>query len=166
MVVTGVAPAAEKKAVERNGGVEIRVLLDVPYANGDAAEAKRHKLDVYLPVNRKEFPVVLFLHGTGFQKGSRKELAAVGSLLARQGIGVVAASYRLHPQAKHPAQIQDVAKAFAWVKKNIADHGGKADRLFVAGYSSALTSSPCWGPTRAISRRRGWLSTRSRASSA
>jgi acetyl esterase/lipase len=136
LVLPAFSFTAEKKLVEKKAPAEIRVVLDVSYANGDPAEAERQKLDVYLPANRKDFPVVLFLHGTGFQKGGRKDLAAVGSLLARHGIGVVAASYRLHPQAKHPAQIQDAAKAFAWVKKNIADHGGKADRVFVAGFSS------------------------------
>lgn len=36
----------------------------------------------------------------------------------------------------HPAHIQDVAAAFAWVKRNIRQHGGDSDRVIVIGHSA------------------------------
>jgi acetyl esterase/lipase len=51
-------------------------------------------------------------------------------------------SYRLSPAVTHPAHVEDVARAFAWTHANIAKHGGRADRIFVAGHSAGghLTS--------------------------
>ena len=45
-------------------------------------------------------------------------------------------SYRLMPQNPHPAQIDDVAAAFAWVVRNIAQDGGDPSRIYLSGHSS------------------------------
>ena len=37
---------------------------------------------------------------------------------------------------KHPDHIQDVAKAFAWVKENAANTAASKDKLFVSGHSA------------------------------
>ena len=60
----------------------------------------------------------------------------VGEMFARNGIGAAIISYRLSPKVLHPGHIQDTAKAFAWVKKNIGKYGGKADQVFVSGHSA------------------------------
>lgn len=53
-----------------------------------------------------------------------------------QGIAVVAVNYRLSPQAKNPAYIEDAAQAVAWVFKHIAEYGGDPERIFVSGHSA------------------------------
>ena len=40
------------------------------------------------------------------------------------------------PKNPHPAQIEDTAAAFAWVYKNIAQYGGDANRVYIAGHSA------------------------------
>jgi len=60
----------------------------------------------------------------------------LGDRLARAGIGVVIPSYRLMPQNPHPAQIEDVAAAFAWVVRNISQHGGDVTRIYLSGHSA------------------------------
>jgi acetyl esterase/lipase len=57
-------------------------------------------------------------------------------VLANHGVAVASISYRLYPQVKHPGQVQDVAKAFAWVKSHIADHCGDPSRVHVCGHSA------------------------------
>jgi acetyl esterase/lipase len=57
-------------------------------------------------------------------------------MLARHGIGAVMINYRLSPQVKHPEHIKDVARAFAWTHKHIAEYGGRPDRLLVSGHSA------------------------------
>jgi len=37
---------------------------------------------------------------------------------------------------KHPEHVKDVARAFAWVHKHIAEYGGDPNRLFVGGHSA------------------------------
>src|SRR5262249_50373860 len=45
-------------------------------------------------------------------------------------------SHRLAPKDKFPAQAEDVAAAFAWVKKNIEARGGDPKRIILMGHSS------------------------------
>lgn len=136
LAVAAPAPASadEKKApVALAGAAGVEVVRDLAYA-GTADE--RQKLDLYLPKDTKDYPLVVFLHGGGFSKGDRKDAAQFGETLAKKGIGVAAVGYRLFPEAKHPQQIQDAAKAFAWLKSNAEKRGWRADAVFVAGHSA------------------------------
>jgi acetyl esterase/lipase len=103
---------------------------------GNPADADKHKLDLYLPRDKKNFPVLVFLHGGSWRAGDRSQYMALGDRLARAGIGVAIPSYRLMPQNPHPAQIEDVAAAFAWVTQNISQRGGDASRIYLAGHSA------------------------------
>lgn len=75
--------------------------------------------------------VLVMVHGGGWTGGD-KRMASPGLLaeLAERGWVCVAPNYRLGPHNRWPSQIVDVKKAIAWVRANIAEHGG--DPLFVA----------------------------------
>jgi arylformamidase len=45
-------------------------------------------------------------------------------------------SYRLMPNHPHPAQIEDVAAAFAWVVQHIGEYGGDTNCIYVGGHSA------------------------------
>jgi acetyl esterase/lipase len=105
--------------------------LDVAYADG----GDECKLDLYLPA-RKGFATVVFTYGGGWHTGSRKSVTPVGKKLQALGYGCALVSHRLSPAHKFPAQIEDVAAAFAWVKKNIAARGGDPQRVYLMGHSS------------------------------
>lgn len=115
---------------------DIIVRPDIQYYQGKDADEKKHRLDLYLPANVKNFPVVVFVHGGGYQKGDRTEAKAFGEAFVSKGIGVAAISYRLFPQVKHPEHIRDVARAFSWVKQNIKAAGGNPDQVFISGHSA------------------------------
>ena len=108
----------------------------IPYAGGPGADPARNLLDLYLPKHTAAFATVVFVHGGGYQRGDRTLGHNLGVVLANHGVAVASISYRLYPQVKHPAQIQDVARAFAWVKSHIADHGGDPARVHVCGHSA------------------------------
>jgi acetyl esterase/lipase len=116
----------------------------IAYCEGEDADQKRHRLDLYLPKDQKDFPVVLFVHGGAWTIGSKdvRWHADIGKFFASHGIGAVVINYRLSPGVthlkgvKHPEHIKDVARAFAWTKKNIRCHGGRSDGVFVAGHSA------------------------------
>jgi acetyl esterase/lipase len=114
----------------------VEVQKDIAYTEGDPADAPKHKLDLYLPKDKKNFPVLVFLHGGSWRSGDRSNYPALGNRFAKLGIGVAIPSYRLMPKNPHPAQIEDTAAAFAWVYKNIAQHGGDASRIYIAGHSA------------------------------
>ena len=107
-----------------------------PYADGPGADPARNLLDLYLPKEKEGFATVVFIHGGGYQRGDRTLGHNLGVVLANHGVAVASISYRLYPQVKHPGQVQDVAKAFAWVKSHIADHGGDPSRVHVCGHSA------------------------------
>ncbi|MFO0876527.1 MAG: alpha/beta hydrolase [Gemmataceae bacterium] len=115
---------------------EVIEVKDQSYYTGEGADAEKNKLDLYLPKGKKNFPLVVFIHGGGYQKGDRKDGQSLGKTLAARGVGTAVISYRLYPQVKHPGHIQDVARAFAWVKANADKHGGNSSDLFVSGHSA------------------------------
>jgi acetyl esterase/lipase len=133
----GVGMAALALAGEK--AYEVEVVRDLPYVASDADE--RHKLDLYVPKGKKDAPVLLFFHGGGFTKGDRKSGASIGRLLAARGYVVASAGYRLAPATKHPGAVQDGAKAVAWLRKNIARHGGDPEQVFVGGHSAGAILS-------------------------
>ena len=45
-------------------------------------------------------------------------------------------NYRLHPKVKHPAYIEDAARAVAWVFEEIEIYGGHPDHIYVSGHSA------------------------------
>ncbi len=115
-------------------GVEL--VSDIAYTDGAPADEAKHKLDLYLPKGRTNFPVLMFLHGGSWRSGDRSLYRALGTHFARAGIAVAIPSYRLMPQNPHPAQIEDVAAAFAWMYRNIPRYGGDLKRVYLAGHSA------------------------------
>ena len=131
-----VGPPADVTVPATPVSPNVEVLPGIPYTEGAPADAEKHKLDLYLPRDTKNFPVLVFLHGGSWRTGDRSSYPALGDRLARAGIGVAIPSYRLMPQNPHPAQIEDAAAAFAWVVQNIAQHGGDASRIYLSGHSA------------------------------
>jgi acetyl esterase/lipase len=118
---------------------EVEIKHDLTYFDGADADKKKHKLDLYLPKSKTDFPVVMFVHGGGWVFGDKVFFGVyegVGKMFARHGIGTVVINYRLSPGVRHPEHIKDVARAFAWTYKHIADYGGRPDDLFLCGHSA------------------------------
>ena len=114
---------------------------DILYRTGEDLDnytRERCRLDVYYPAELKDFPTVVWFHGGGLTAGNR----FVPEGLKEKGVAVVAVNYRLSPQVKAPAYIEDAAAAVAWTFKNIEGYGGSAKQIFVSGHSAGgyLTS--------------------------
>jgi acetyl esterase/lipase len=126
---------------------DVEIHKDIPYLDDNLT---KHKLDLYLPKGKKDFPVLVFYHGGAWHTGDRSQYPLLGNRFAKAGIGVAIPSYRLMPQSPHPAQIEDAAAAFAWVHRNIAEHGGDVSKIYIAGHSagghlaSLLALDPEW----------------------
>jgi acetyl esterase/lipase len=136
----GRAAAAEPEfAKTAHKAFEVKAIRDVAYYEGEDADKVKHKLDLFLPKDQKDFPVVLFVHGGAWRHGDKNYFgvySALGSMFARNGIGAVITNYRLSPEVMHPEHIKDVTRAFAWTHKNIEKYGGRPDQIFVCGHSA------------------------------
>jgi acetyl esterase/lipase len=124
-------------AIPRRGGWRrYRSARNVVY--GDAG--RRNQLDVWRRsdlASDARAPVVVQIPGGAWVMG-RKEGQAYPLLadLAERGWVAVAINYRLSPRATWPDHIVDVKRAIAWVKANIADHGGDPGFVVLTGGSA------------------------------
>ncbi len=114
----------------------VAVKKDIVYVEGKPEDESKHKLDLYLPKDKTNAAVFVFIHGGAWKSGDRSLYPPLGNRFARQGIVVAVMSYRLAPKNPHPAQIEDVADAFAWVARHISEYGGDTNRIYVGGHSA------------------------------
>jgi acetyl esterase/lipase len=135
-----VVPAPNQQ--EPSAGSPVRIVHDVAYRelyDGEDASQDKNKLDIYIPRGKKEFPVIFFVHGGAWYHGNKNQFGIYSALAlswARHGIGTVSVNYRLSPGVKHPEHVKDVARAFAWTRKNIHNYGGDPHDIFVCGHSA------------------------------
>jgi acetyl esterase/lipase len=94
------------------------------------------KLDVYTPENARNAPVVVFFYGGRWNSGSKDDYKWVGEALASRGFVAVLPNYRLYPDVRFPAFVDDGAQAVVWAHQNISAYGGSPDKLFVMGHSA------------------------------
>jgi len=116
----------------------VTVKKDISYSEGKPEDAGKHKLDVYSPATTVEggAPVLFFVHGGSWRSGDRSNYGILGNRFALDNLVVVIPSYRLAPKDMHPAQINDVAAAFAWTYKHAAEFGGDPKKIYIAGHSA------------------------------
>lgn len=122
-------------------------------AFGDDA---RQRLDIYVPKRlAAPAPVLLFFHGGGWQGGRRGDYLAFGQVFAGAGIITVVADYRLYPQVKYPAFVEDAAAALAFLRAHAGDFGGDPSRLFVSGHSAGAYNAAMLASEPAFLKVRG-----------
>jgi len=116
------------------------------YAQASGVSANENSLDVYPNVDGTKKPVVIFVHGGGLGGGGDKAngMDIKPDAFRAKGYVFVSANYRLTTETRvsFPGNAQDVARAVAWVRDHIAEHGGDPSKIFLMGHSSGayLTS--------------------------
>jgi acetyl esterase len=82
-------------------------------------------------------PCLVFFHGGGWVIGNLDSHDVVCRTLAHEGeLIVIAVDYRLSPEAKFPAAVEDCIAATQWVSDNAMTLGIDAARLMVGGDSA------------------------------
>ena len=97
----------------------------------------RQRLDVYIPTTRPtSAPVVVFFYGGSWNSGRRQDYAFVGKAFAARGFVVVVSDYRLVPDVRFPAFLEDSARVAVWAHANARQFGGDPSRVFLLGHSA------------------------------
>jgi acetyl esterase len=105
----------------------------IPSPRGELALGVR----VYTPTGEPPFPLLVYFHGSGWTIANVEVGDAPCRALANAaGAVVTSVEYRLGPEHKFPAPLEDCYLATRWVAEHAADLGGDADRLVVIGDSA------------------------------
>lgn len=91
---------------------------------------------IYRPRGKGPFPLVIDLHGGAWNNKDRTSDAGTDEPLAKSGVVVVALDFRMPPEAKYPASLQDVNYAIRWCKSRASELGTTPDRVGILGVSS------------------------------
>ena len=121
----GCSPAAMLNMTVPKKGY--RLQADIPYGDGP-----RRTLDLYTPGQpRADGKAVIFFYGGSWDMGEKGDYLFLAQALASRGLTVIVPDYRLYPEIRFPAFIEDGAHATRWA----ADKVG-TDKLFVMGHSA------------------------------
>ena len=98
---------------------------------------EKQKLDVYAAVSGKDRPVVVWIHGGGWQAGDKAEVRQKPQTFLNKGYVFVSVNYRLlGDKVTIKEMAEDVAQAIAWVRERAKDYGGDPETLVVGGHSA------------------------------
>jgi acetyl esterase/lipase len=106
--------------------------LDLRY--GDFAE---NLLDVYCPKGTAApLPTIVSIHGGGWIYGDKELYSHYCMRLAQRGFTVVNFTYRLAPEHKYPAPLEDTCLVLHWLRANAKDYCIDEKNLFMLGDSA------------------------------
>jgi len=138
------ASSAEINLEQMRAGYDMLAAMGRPAAEPPSTEdttvpgpAGAIPVRIYRPQASGVHPVVVYIHGGGFTIGS---IGSHDPLCQQIAAGVpavvVSVDYRLAPEHKFPAAVDDCWAAVQWVAAHGADLGGDPSRLAVAGDSA------------------------------
>lgn len=92
---------------------------------------------VYRPSDAQSLPLLVWFHGGGWVTGNLDTHDQICRMLADEaGIVVLSVDYRLAPEAKFPAAVDDCAAAYEWSLAHAGDVGADATRIAIGGDSA------------------------------
>ena len=137
-----------------NKGVERNIIFFAD--SGDAADVdyasytSNSYMDICVPISymtdeNRKYPVIVSVHGGGWFYGDKELYSHYCCLLAEHGYVVVNFNYRLSPQNKYPAAIEDVAYLIRYIHENAQTLGIDIDNFYMVGDSAGaqLTANYC-----------------------
>lgn len=122
---------AESAAPKRRPTAPTSTTKDIAFAEVDG---KAIRLDLRVPKSVARPPLVVWIHGGGWEIGDKKKCRSCW--LVNKGYAVASINYRLSPKSTYPAQIHDCKAAIRWLRANQGAYGYDATRIAVAGSSA------------------------------
>jgi acetyl esterase/lipase len=112
----------------------IRVEKGIVFGKGGDTELK---LDLAMPKDGDgPLPAIVCIHGGGWSRGERGQMLGTIEALARRGYVAVSPDYRLAPQHRFPAALEDCKAAVRWLRANADSYRIRSSRIGVFGYSA------------------------------
>ncbi len=110
---------------------DYQVLKDIPYAQVDGRVLL---VDLYLPRDTPDPPLLVWVHGGAWSRGSKSSVGPLG--LASAGFAIASVDFRLSGEAPFPAQIHDIKAAIRFLRAEAKTYGYDPERIAIGGNSS------------------------------
>ena len=110
---------------------KVKGLLNVPYGDD-----KREVLDIFPAENTEKAPVIVFMHGGAWTRGSKEGYSFPAAEFVPRGVTWVATEFTNVPQGTLSNQVRQNRDAVAWVYNNADAYNWDRDRIYIAGHSS------------------------------
>ena len=103
------------------------------------------KVDIHAPASTKsqglfrpgkKAPVLLYVHGGGWIKGTRGKIYNLDKYATQRGYMLVSVDYRPVPRTNIDGQVRDVVRSISWVRNNIGRYGGDRRKIVIMGHSA------------------------------
>jgi acetyl esterase/lipase len=139
---------------------DVRVERDVAYG-GDPQQ----RMDIYIPARVHGAPVILLVHGGGWQRGDKAMNNVVQNKLTRwvpRGFVLVSVNYPMLPKTDPVQQARSVTQALIYAQQHAAEWGGDPRKFILMGHSAGahLVSLISAEPSMAVSMgAQPWLGT-------
>ena len=135
----------KKSDAKRDEGLQIpegiNYLRDIRYGK----DKKYHILDVCWPEHKndekadysdKKLPVIISIHGGGYVYGSKEIYQFYAAGLAERGFAVINFNYRLAPEYKFPAPLEDLNAVIVWMMSHKNEYPFDLSNVFLVGDSA------------------------------
>jgi arylformamidase len=100
-------------------------------------------LDIFAPAGAAKAPVLVFLHGGAWLRGSRLDVAYPAPTVTSRGAAFLAVDFNNVSEVPLPTMIEQCREAIDWTARHAASFGGNPDRIYLAGHSSGAHLSGC-----------------------
>ena len=91
------------------------------------------KMNIYRPNDGKEYPVLMMIHGGGWNSGNLGLQVPMAQQIATKGYVTIPVEYRLIPEALYPAGVEDLEDAIEWIYNNAGRFGIDKEKIAVSG---------------------------------
>jgi acetyl esterase/lipase len=113
--------------------VDVGAVVDIDIPSTVGAIGARH----YAPAGHEPRPLLVYYHGGGFVAGDLDTHDSVCRRLCRYAdLHVLSIDYRLAPEHRFPAAVDDAFTAFRWARANASGLGAIPERVAVGGDSA------------------------------
>ena len=135
--VTDMRKAWAESDAKRDAGLTepegIEKIKDIPYG----PYGKWNLMDLYKPADKEEkLPVIVSIHGGGYFYGDKELYRFYTMHLAEYGFAVINFNYRLSPENKFPAPLEDTLAIFNWISRYADKYGLDKSQVFMVGDSA------------------------------
>lgn len=147
----GESPGRKVTAADLPPGT--RIIKDVPYGAD-----KLQTFDVYAPPEARNAPILVMVHGGGWQHGDKGGVHMVADKVKYwqpKGYIYISVNYRLYPQAQITDEADDVAAALALIQKQAKTWGGDSSRIVMMGHSAGAHLVALLSANPALAFRKG-----------